>query len=81
MGRKKGVSAAQSDQTATVSGTGAIRLTNQWWRKQCKRGPSADYSWKVYYQDALSPLMGIEDLRPEHLVALVETSEAASRTR
>jgi integrase len=81
MGRKKGVSAAQSDQTATVSGTGAIRLTNQWWRKQCKRGPSADDSWKVDYQDALSPLMGIEDLRPEHLVALVETSEAASRTR
>jgi integrase len=81
LGRKKGVSAAQSDQSVTVSGTGAIRLTNQWWLKQRKRGPSADDSWKVDYQDPLSPLMGIEDLRPDHLVSLVKTAEAASRTR
>jgi integrase len=81
LGRKKGVPAAQSDQGAAVSGIGAIHLTHQWWLKQRKRGPSADDSWKVDYQDPLSTLVGIEDLRPDHLVALVETTEAASRTR
>ncbi len=81
LGRKKGVAAAQPDQGTAVSGTGAIRLTHQWWRKQRKRGPSAEDSWKVDYQDPLAPLMGIEDLHPDHLLALVETAEAASRTR
>jgi integrase len=81
LGRKKGISAAQSDQDADVSGLKAIRLTHEWWGQQRKRGPSADDTWKVDYQDPLSPLMGIEDLGPNHLVALVETAEAASRTK
>jgi len=81
MGRKKGLPASQSEQASTVSGTGAINLTYQWWRKQRKRGPSADDSWKVDYQDPLAPLVGIEDLCPDHLVTLVQTSQAESRTR
>jgi len=81
LGRKRGVTAAQAGQGLAVSGTGAIRQAHQWWIKQRRRGPSADESWKVDYQDPLSPLIGIEALNPEHLVALVETTGAASRTR
>ena len=81
LGAKKGVAAAQPNSAIAISGIAAIRKTNQWWQKQRRRGPSADETWKVDYQDPLSPLMGIEDLRPDHLVTLVETTEAGSRSR
>lgn len=81
LGRKKGVTAAQASQGIAVSGTGAIRQAHKWWLKQRPRGRSADESWKVDYQDPLALLVGIEALNPEHLVSLVETTGAASRTR
>ncbi len=81
MGRKKGVAAAQPGEPTAVSGVAAVRQAHQWWQKQQKRGPSANDSWKVDYQAPLNPLLQIVDLRPEHLVALVETTEPASRTR
>jgi len=81
MGRKKGVAAAKSDQASAISGVAAVRQTHQWWQKQQKRGPSAEDSWKVDYKAPLTPLLEIADLLPEHLVALVETTEPASRTR
>lgn len=80
LGRKRGVSASQGGECTAVSGTGAIRQAHQWWLKQRHRGQSADESWKVDYQAPLSPLVGIEALSAEHLVALVETTETASRS-
>lgn len=63
------------------TGQQAVRLTRQWWGKQRTRGPSEEDSWKVDYQDPLAPLLNIDLLMPEHLIALVETTKSGSRTR
>ena len=80
-GRKKGVSATGSKHSQGISGIVAIRLTRRWWDKQRVRGPSAEDSWKVDYEDPLSPLLGIAELRHGHLTALVEATAPASRSR
>lgn len=64
-----------------LTGQQAVRLTRQWWGKQRTRGPSEEDSWKVDYQDPLEPLLNIDSLMPEHLIALVETTKSGSRTR
>jgi len=64
-----------------LTGQQAVRLTRQWWGKQRTRGPSEEDSWKVDYQDPLAPLLNIDLLMPEHLIALVETTKSGSRTR
>ncbi len=69
------------DQQEGISGRKAIRITHQWWRKQRRRGPSADDSWKVDYDAPLTPLLDINPLLPEHLVALVEVTSSGSRSR
>jgi integrase len=73
--------AAVPDQPEGISGRQAIRITHQWWRKQRRRGPSADDSWKVDYDAPLAPLLDIGPLLPEHLVALVEATPSGSRSR
>jgi integrase len=73
--------AAVPDQPEGISGRQAIRITHQWWRKQRRRGPSADDSWKVDYVAPLAPLLDIGPLLPEHLVALVEATPSGSRSR
>ena len=73
--------AAVPDQPEGISGRKAIRTTHQWWRKQRRRGPSADDSWKVDYDAPLMPLQEISLLLPEHLVALVEATPSGSRSR
>jgi len=79
--RKEGLAAARTDQSVAISGRRAVRLTYQWWQKQRTRGPSAEETWKVGYQDPLSPLLEIDELTPDHLVALVETTKTPSRSR
>jgi len=64
-----------------LTGQQAVRLTREWWGKQRTRGPSEEDSWKVDYQDPLAPLLNIDSLMPEHLVALVETTKSGSRSR
>lgn len=73
--------AAVPDPSEGISGRKAIRTTHQWWRKQRRRGPSADDSWKVDYDAPLMPLQEISLLLPEHLVALVEATPSGSRSR
>ena len=73
--------AAVPDQPEGISGRKAIRTTHQWWRKQRRRGPSADDSWKVDYDAPLMQLQEISLLLPEHLVALVEATPSGSRSR
>lgn len=64
-----------------ITGRQAIRLTRQWWGRQRRRGPSAEDSWKVDYDTPLAPLLEINVLQPEHLVALVEATSPESRSR
>ncbi len=73
--------AAVPGQPEGISGRKAIRTTHQWWRKQRRRGPSADDSWKVDYDAPLMPLQEISHLLPDHLVALVEATPSGSRSR
>ena len=80
-GRKEGLAVVQTDQSVSISGRRAVRLTYEWWQKQRTRGPSAEETWKVGYQDPLSPLLEIDELTPDHLVALVETTKTPSRSR
>lgn len=81
-GRKDGLAIRQADdQSVSISGRRAVRLTYQWWQKQRTRGASAEETWKVGYQDPLTPLLEIDELTPDHLVALVETTKTPSRSR
>lgn len=56
-------------------------MTREWWLRQRLRGPSAEDSWKIDYQVPLAPLQEINPLKPEHLVALVQTTEVGSLSR
>lgn len=77
----RGIRAVDVQISAGVSGIAAVRQTRQWWDKQRVRGASAEDSWKVDYQDPLTPLLEIAELSHDHLVALVGATTAGSRTR
>ena len=40
-----------------ISGAAALSKTEAWWRRQRKRGPSADTSWMTAYATPLRPLL------------------------
>ena len=67
--------------TPVVSGLDALRQTQSWWSQQRKRSGSAETTWDVDYAKPLKPLLGIPDLKPEHLIHLVEAAELGSRSR
>ena len=64
-----------------VSGLEALRSTENWWRKQRKRGGSADVSWKTDYAAPLKPLLDQPAVDLRVLTALVESKEVGSRSR
>jgi hypothetical protein len=66
---------------SSVSGTAALRSTENWWRKQRKRGGSADVSWKTDYAAPLKPLLDQPAVDLRVLTALVESKEVGSRSR
>ncbi|WP_259720131.1 hypothetical protein [Synechococcus sp. CS-1328] len=72
---------AASAQESTISGMEAIRLTEQWWQAQRKRGPSAPTTWAKDYAEPLAPLRDLRVVTLESLKALVSACEPGSRTR
>lgn len=64
-----------------MSGLEAIRRTEQWWSQQRKRGVSATVSWATDYASPLKPLLSIEKVDLNVLMALVESKELGSRSR
>lgn len=73
--------AVHDEQPSGVSGRHAVRLTRQWWGRQRSRGPSEEDSWRIDYDAPLAPLLNINPLLPEHLVALVEATSSGTRSR
>lgn len=56
-------------------------MTRRWWEARGGRGRSAEDSWDVDYRQPLATLKDIKDLRPAHLLALVEACSPATRSR
>jgi integrase len=72
---------AQQGNTEGISGLEALRRTENWWRQQRRRGPSADVSWTTTYAAPLRPLLAQENVSIETLRAVVESKEVGSCSR
>lgn len=64
-----------------VSGQEAVSRTENWWRQQRKRGPSADVTWSTTYAAPLRPLLGQRAVTMDTLRAVVEGKPVGSCSR
>jgi integrase len=64
-----------------ISGGAALSKTEAWWRRQRKRGLSADTSWMTAYATPLRPLLEQRTVTIDTLRALVESKPMGSCSR
>ncbi len=81
MGGRKRHSAIQAVGKISVSGAVALTATRKLWESRGSRGRSAEETWDVDYRQPLAVLVGIADLQPSHLLALVDACKPSSRSR
>jgi integrase len=81
MGGRQRRSSLQASGSVGVSGAAALSATRRLWQSKGSRGRSAEESWDVDYRQPLAGLVGIADLQPSHLLALVDACKPSSRSR
>jgi integrase len=71
----------QGKAAEVVTGMEAVRRTEVWWRRQRKRGDSADVTWSTTYEAPLRPLTSQCSVTIQTLRALVEGKPVGSCSR